>query len=250
MRRYVKCMAASAVTVREQNARPSTARRSRPDGKRSAQGAGMCRGASAAGAKRSPEQPGAAQRQPLRRKHGEADSRGVRPGTSGWGRWPGGKAGVASAGRTAAAGHSGRRRPGGFWPGRAGRHGVGDARRAAKAAGLVAPGHGARSRRSAEGQDGARRARQRWPGESGTAEAWQASGLLLACQAGWRRSITAVESGHGAARARQRWRGEIGRRRSVPNRNFDVFLGYSKNVRQHCFCLQDSCFLVIHWGLR
>lgn len=68
MRRYVKCMAASRVTGREQNARPSTARRSSPGGKRSAQGAGMCRGAqraaSAAGAKRSPEQPGAAQRQP------------------------------------------------------------------------------------------------------------------------------------------------------------------------------------------
>lgn len=64
MPRYVKCMAASAVTGREQNARPSEARRSRLDSKRSAQGAGMCRGAqraaSAAGAKRSPEQPGAA----------------------------------------------------------------------------------------------------------------------------------------------------------------------------------------------
>ena len=156
MRRYVKCMAASAVTGREQNARPSTARRSSPDGKRSAQGAGMCRGAqraaSAAGAQRSPEQPGAAQRQPHRGKSREADSRGVRPGTSGRGRWPGGKAGVNSAGRTAAAGHFWRRRPGGFWPGRAGRHGVGDARRAAKAAGLAAPGHGARSRRSPEAQ--------------------------------------------------------------------------------------------------
>jgi len=180
MRRYVKCMAASRVTGREQNARPSTARRSSPGGKRSAQGAGMCRGAqraaSAAGAKRSPEQPGAAQRQPQRGKPGEADSRGVRPGTSGRGRWLGAKAGVASAGRSAAAGHSGRRRPGGFLPGRAGRHGVGDARRAAKAAGLVAPGYGARSQRSPEARRKESASALAW--ESGTAEAGQASGFI------------------------------------------------------------------------
>ena len=42
----------------------------------------------------------------------------------------------------------------------------------------------------------------RWPGETETREAWQASGLLLACQAGWRRSVTAVGQSAGGALAR------------------------------------------------
>lgn len=116
------------------------------------------------------------------------------------------QAGVAGAGRTAAAGHSGRRRPGGFWPGRAGRHGVGDARLAAKAAGLVAPGHGARSRRSAKARRKASASALAWAVRHGGGPAGERVYRWPAGPGSGGR-ITALDRKTGGARARQRWRG-------------------------------------------
>ena len=188
MRRYVKCMAASPVTGREQNARPSTARRSSTDrqaeraGRLRPEGAGMWRGATraalAAGAQRSPEQPGAALRQPPksgrqktwgagRTEHhsspqahacGQPTQTGQNPVLVQNSR--------STADRSAAAGRVWRRRPGrGF--GRAGQAATsaGDGWRAPGAgAGQLAPGHGARS--NGNRRHGAARARPHAPARS------------------------------------------------------------------------------------